>query len=223
MDNEKFYLNIMNGTEETNRDEIREVFMDFMNLQHIYDSAAEVVKTHLKIFDNEFQMKFQRSPIHGIESRVKSPQSIIEKLQKKNLPLSVKSAMKNLQDIGGVRVICCYINDVYAVEELLMLHDDFRILKIKDYIKQPKPNGYRSLHVIVSVPVYMSNSKQRVPVEVQIRTIAMDFWAALEHQLRYKTSNDIPCDIKEELNDCAETIADTDIRMQKIFDEISRM
>lgn len=223
MDDQKFYLDAMKNISSDNEDEIMKTFYDFMNLEHLYDSATEIVKTNLNIYDNEFQMKFQRNPIHSIESRVKSPQSIIQKLQKKNLPISVDSAMKNLQDIAGIRVICCYINDVYSVAELLMLHDEFRLLKIKDYIKNPKPNGYRSLHVILNVPVYTQNHKKFAPVEIQIRTIAMDFWASLEHQLRYKSKNKIPVDLINELTECAETISDTDERMQRIFDEINKM
>lgn len=223
MDDQKFYLDAMKNISSDNEDEIMKTFYDFMNLEHLYDSATEIVKTNLNIYDNEFQMKFQRNPIHSIESRVKSPQSIIQKLQKKNLPISVDSAMKNLQDIAGIRVICCYINDVYSVAELLMLHDEFRLLKIKDYIKNPKPNGYRSLHIILNVPVYTQNHKKFAPVEIQIRTIAMDFWASLEHQLRYKSKNKIPVDLINELTECAETISDTDERMQRIFDEINKM
>lgn len=224
MEEQKFYLDAMkNISNENNENQLMQTFHEFMALEHLYDSATEIVKTHLTIFDNEFQMKFQRSPIHNIESRVKSPQSIIGKLQKKNLPITVDSAMKNLQDIAGIRIICCYISDVYAVAELLMLHEEFKILKIKDYIKNPKPNGYRSLHIIINVPVYTSNCKKTVPVEIQIRTIAMDFWASLEHQLRYKSKSSISSDLVDKLNQCAETIADTDIKMQKIFDEINEI
>lgn len=194
-----------------------------MNLEHVYDSAAEIVKTNLNIYDNEFQMKFQRSPIHNIESRVKSPQSIIQKLEKKNLPLTIESAEKNLLDIAGIRVTCFYINDCYSVAELLMLHDEFRVLKIKDYIKNPKASGYRSLHIILSVPIYTSKRKRQIPVEVQIRTIAMDFWASLEHQLKYKTAANVPDDLKKELAACAETISDTDIKMQEIFNKINNI
>ena len=223
MDDQKFYLDAMKNISSDNEDQITKTFYEFMNLEHLYDSATQIVKTHLNIFDNEFQMKFQRNPIHSIESRVKSPQSIIQKLQKKNLPVSVKSAMRNLQDIAGIRVICCYINDVYAVAELLMLHDEFRLLKVKDYIKNPKPNGYRSLHIILNVPVYTQNRKQFAPVEIQLRTIAMDFWASLEHQLRYKTKASISSEITDTLTECAETIAETDEKMQRIFNEINKI
>jgi len=223
MDEQKFYLDAIKNISDADQQQLEDAFLDFLNLEHIYDSACEIVKTHLSIYDNEFQMKFQRSPIHSIEARVKSPQSIIGKLRKKGLPVTVASARKNLQDIAGIRVVCCYINDVYTVAELLMLHEEFKLLKVKDYIKNPKTSGYRSLHLIINVPVYTSNSKQKVPVEIQIRTIAMDFWASLEHQLKYKTTEKIPKEIRSELQLCAETIADTDNRMQDIFNEIYKL
>lgn len=199
---------------------ISQMIYDYMQLQHLYDSAIEVVKTYLNIIDNEFSIKFQRNPIHNIESRLKSPQSIIGKLQKKGLPITPESAMKNLLDIAGIRVTCCYINDIYSVVDMLCRRDDFTILKQKDYIANPKPSGYRSYHIIVNVPVYLSTHKTSAPVEIQIRTIAMDFWASLEHQLKYKTSAAITPEISKELRDCADQIASTDMQMQKIFDEI---
>jgi putative GTP pyrophosphokinase len=207
--------------DENVREQVAEVLYDFMQLQHLYDSAIEVVRTYLNIIDNEFGVKFQRNPIHNIESRLKSPQSIIGKLQKKELPLTTEAAKKNLLDIAGIRVTCYYITDIYSVVEMLSRRYDFTILKQKDYIKNPKPSGYRSYHIIVNVPVYLSTHKTYAPVEIQIRTIAMDFWASLEHQLKYKTTAAIPPEISEELKDCAERIAMTDIEMQKIFMEIS--
>lgn len=223
MEEKKFYLEAIKNISEVREDELENSFYEFMNLQHVYDSAAEIVKTNLNIYDNEFQMKFQRSPIHNIESRIKSPQSILEKLQKKGLPVTIRSAKQNLFDIAGIRVTCFYISDVYAVAELLMLHDEFKLLKVKDYIKAPKKSGYRSLHMIINVPVYTSNKKEMVPVEIQIRTIAMDFWASLEHQLKYKTTANVPDDLKAELASIAETISDTDLKMQQIFNKINNL
>ncbi|MBQ9807476.1 MAG: GTP pyrophosphokinase family protein [Ruminococcus sp.] len=207
--------------DEDVREQVAEVLYDFMQLQHLYDSAIEVVRTYLSCIDNEFSVKFQRNPIHNIESRLKSPQSIIGKLQKKDLPLTTEAAKKNLLDIAGIRVTCYYITDIYSIVEMLSRRDDFTIIKQKDYIKNPKPSGYRSYHMIVNVPVYLSTYKTYAPVEIQIRTIAMDFWASLEHQLKYKTSADITPEISEELRACAEKIAETDIEMQRIFMEIS--
>lgn len=203
------------------KERVSELFFDFLELSHLYDSAIEVVKTYLNILDSEFSVKFQRNPIHNIESRLKSPQSIIGKLQKKEIPLTPESARKNLLDIAGIRVTCCYISDIYAIVEMLCRRDDFTVIKQKDYIKNPKPSGYRSYHLIVNVPVYLSSKKQYAPVEIQIRTIAMDFWASLEHQLKYKPSASITPEISEELKDCAERIAETDLQMQRIFMEIN--
>ena len=126
-------------------------------------------------------------------------------------------------DIAGVRVICYYIDDIYAIAELLTRHDEFKLVKVKDYIKNPKPSGYRSFHMVITVPVYMAATKKRVPVEIQIRTIAMDFWAALEHQLHYKTSCEVPLSLKEELKECAEIISMTDLRMQDIYQQIHEL
>jgi len=168
-------------------------------------------------------MRFQRNPIHNIESRIKTPQSIVGKLQRKEMPVTPESARNNLTDIAGVRVICCYIDDIYAIADLLTDHSAFQLRKIKDYIKHPKPNGYRSFHMILDVPVYMSNGKEIAPVEIQIRTIAMDFWASLEHQLRYKSTGDskIAESLTGELKDCSETIADIDQKMQDMFKKIN--
>ena len=202
---------------ETMKERVAAIVYDFIQLQHLYDSAIEVVKTYLNIIDSEFSVKFQRNPIHNIDSRLKSPQSIIGKLQKKELPITTESARKNLLDIAGIRVTCCYINDIYAIADMLCRRDDFTVIKQKDYIKHPKPSGYRSYHLIVNVPVYLSSKKSYAPVEIQIRTIAKDFWASLEHQRKYKTSAAITPEISEELRDCAERIAETDIQMQDIF------
>ena len=208
---------------ESVKEKFAHVFYDFLQLSHLYDSAIEVVKTYLGILDNEFSVKFQRNPIHNIESRLKSPQSIIGKLQKKNLPLSTEAARKNLLDLAGIRVTCYYITDIYAIVEMLSRRDDFTVIKRKDYIKNPKPSGYRSYHMILNVPVYLSTHKEYAPVEIQIRTMAMDFWASLEHQLKYKTSSDIPPEISDELKECADRIAQTDMQMQNIYMQIKDM
>ncbi|MDE5834519.1 MAG: GTP pyrophosphokinase family protein [Ruminococcus sp.] len=212
---------LANQNPDSVKERVSELFLDFLELSHLYDSAIEVVKTYLNILDSEFSVKFQRNPIHNIESRLKSPQSIIGKLQKKDLPLTANSARKNLLDIAGIRVTCCYISDIYAIVEMLCHRDDFTVIKQKDYIKKPKSSGYRSYHLIVNVPVYLSTKKNYAPVEIQIRTIAMDFWASLEHQLKYKPSTAITPEISEQLKDCAERIAETDLQMQRIFMEIN--
>ena len=203
------------------QERVAQAFMEFMQLGHVYESAMEVVKTYLGILDNEFNIKFQRNPIHNIESRLKSADSIMNKLIKKGIPFTIENAKKYLLDIAGIRVTCYYINDIYVLAEMLSHRDDFVVLKQKDYIKNPKPSGYRSFHLVLNVPVHLSSSKMTVPVEIQIRTIAMDFWASLEHQLRYKPSGKITPEISEELRQCAERIAETDIQMQKLYTEIN--
>ena len=186
-------------------------------LEHLYESAIREVKTKLEILDSEFKTKYDHNPIHHLEDRVKSPQSILEKLNRKGLPFSCDTAKRELNDIGGVRVVCNYIDDIYTVADLLTSQDDVKLIKRKDYIKNPKPNGYRSLHLVIETPVYLSEKKELVHVEVQIRTIAMNFWATLEHDLKYKTDSVVSAELAEQLKNCAETIADTDKQMQDIY------
>ncbi len=209
--------------EPTAQEKVAQAFMEFMQMGHVYESAMEIVKTHLGILDNEFNIKFQRNPIHNIESRLKSADSIMNKLIKKGIPFTIENAKKYLLDIAGIRVTCCYINDIYVLVEMLSRREDFVVLKQKDYIKNPKPSGYRSFHLVLNVPVHLASTRTTVPVEIQIRTIAMDFWASLEHQLRYKPSADITPEISEELRQCAERIAETDIQMQKIYGQINEL
>lgn len=229
MSEQDFYIDAidnlpaLSGGTESMKEKFSHVFYDFLQLCHLYDSAIEVVKTYLNILDNEFSVKFQRNPIHNIESRLKSPESIIGKLQKKGLPITTEAAKKNLLDLAGIRVTCYYISDIYAIVEMLSRRDDFTTIKQKDYIREPKPSGYRSYHLIVNVPVYLSTQKMFAPVEIQIRTIAMDFWASLEHQLKYKPSAEITEEISEELRECAERIAETDLQMQAIYMKINDM
>lgn len=208
---------------EDEQEKFARQLMELFQLKHLYESAIQVVRTHLSILDEEFNVKFQRNPIHNIESRVKSAESIVGKLQKKGLPISTESARKNLLDIAGIRVTCYYISDIYELANMLTRRDDFVLVKQKDYIQNPKPSGYRSLHMIINVPVHLASRKAYAPVEIQIRTIAMDFWASLEHQLRYKTDAKLTDEISEELRECAERIAETDIKMQKLFMEINEL
>ena len=221
----EFDLSVINGNNRYNIDveKFVEQFYGFIQLNHLYDSAIRQIETKLEIIDNEFQSTFKRDPIHTVQSRLKSPQSIAQKLIDKNIPITAESILDHLHDIAGVRVVCHYIEDIYAVAKFLSLHDDIKLIKQKDYIKNPKSNGYRSLHLIVSVPVYLSTGKKIVPVEIQIRTIAMDFWASLEHQLHYKTTTYVSDDLAEQLRQCAETINDTDIKMQSIYRQLNNM
>ncbi len=219
----EFDISVLNRENPYNIDieKFIEQFYGFIQINHLYDSAIHMIETKLEIIDSEFQSNFSRNPIHNISSRLKSPESIANKLLKKGIPITAESILSNLHDIAGVRVICHYIEDIYQIAHYLSMHDDIQIIKQKDYIQNPKPSGYRSLHLIVTVPVYLSTGKKIVPVEIQIRTIAMDFWASLEHQLRYKTKNNVPEELSKELKELAETINSTDIRMEDIYHKIN--
>ena len=198
--------------------EVAQLLKQFLTMQQLYNAAIRQISTKFEIFDEEFQILYSRNPIHHIESRLKSPRSIADKLVNRGYNLAVESAKQNITDIAGIRVICNYIEDVYTMADLLLKQDDISIIRISDYIKEPKTNGYRSLHIVASVPVALSTLTERVPVEIQLRTIAMDFWASLEHQLRYKSSSTIHDDLQHQLKDCAESIAEVDKKMQNIYD-----
>ena len=186
----------------------------------MYSCAIREVKTKLEVLNDELSIRNSRNPIEFITSRVKKPLSIVQKLKRKGFDVSLQSVMENLNDVAGIRVICSFVDDIYAVAEMLTKQDDVTLIEVKDYIKNPKPNGYRSLHLIIEIPVFFSNSKTNLRVEVQIRTIAMDFWASLEHDLKYKKEIPDVDAIQQELKECAETIADTDRRMMEIRDKI---
>ena len=205
------------------QEKIMEQLYQFIELEHLYESAIREVKTKLEILDSEFKTKYDYNPIHHIEDRLKSPQSMMEKLQRKGKTFSMQNVRETLHDIAGVRVICNYIEDIYAVAEFLTRQDDVTLIKTKDYIKEPKPNGYRSLHLVIETPVFLSDRKELVHVEVQIRTIAMDFWASLEHQLKYKTDSEVSVELAQQLKDCAETIAATDLKMQSIYQTLKEI
>ena len=202
---------------------VLEQLYQFIELEHLYESAIREVKTKLEILDSEFKTKYDYNPIHHIEDRLKSPQSMMEKLQRKGKTFSTENVRETLHDIAGVRVICNYIEDIYAVAEFLTRQDDVTLIKTKDYTKNPKPNGYRSLHLVIETPVFLSDRKEMVHVEVQIRTIAMDFWASLEHQLKYKTDSEVSAELAQQLKDCAETIAATDLKMQSIYQTLKEI
>ena len=200
--------------------EFQNMVDEFFSIQCRYSAAMREVQTKLEILDDEFQMKHRRNPIHHMQNRLKTIQSMMEKLRRKQYAVSMQSAVDNLTDIAGIRVICSYVQDVYTVAHLLTSQDDIRLIKMRDYIQNPKPNGYRSLHLIVEVPVFLQEGRILVPVEVQIRTIAMDFWASLEHNLRYKANGIVPQDICDELQQVGEDIALLDNKMQSIHDRI---
>lgn len=181
-----------------------------------YDSAIREVATKLEILNNELSLVRDESPISSIQSRRKKDSSIFEKLMRQGNEISLISIEENLNDVAGIRVICSFVDDIYRVAQMLARQDDIKVVMVKDYIKKPKPNGYRSYHMIVEIPVFFSNEKRPMRVEVQIRTVAMNFWASLEHQIKYKHNVKEAEKIGRDLKDCADTIANTDIRMQKI-------
>lgn len=180
-----------------------------------YQAALREMVVRFEILDQDLNLKKNRTPIHHIESRIKSPASIFEKLTRYGKPRTLENVERYIMDVAGIRVICSYIHDVYNLLDLLQRQDDLEIVTVKDYIANPKPNGYRSLHVIVRIPVYFMESKQMVPVEVQLRTVAMDFWASLEHDLKYKAVREIEgIDSSGELKDCSRIIEEVEARMQ---------
>ena len=193
---------------------------ELIQLQHHYSAAIKEIRTKLEILDDEFHSKFQYNPIHHVESRLKSLNSIAEKAYKKGVDNSIEKVKETIKDIAGIRVICNYVDDVYTVMELLLKQTDVTLLCKKDYIKSPKSNGYRSLHLIVSVPVFLTEGVEDIPVEIQIRTIAMDFWASLEHSLKYKAKVGDTKRLAQRLKMCAERITDVDKEMYLIHKEI---
>lgn len=196
----------------------------FLQMQQEYRAAMKEIGTKLENLDDEFHVHYRHNPIHHMERRLKEPSSIAKKLDKNHLPLTIEAIKENLFDIAGVRVICNYVDDVYNVEKLLLNQSDIQLLNRKDYIANPKLNGYRSLHLIVTVPVFLSEKTIDVPVEVQIRTIAMDLWATLEHELSYKNENDDKvADYVCLLKECSDKLSDIDVTMQEIHKDISVM
>ena len=192
----------------------------YMELMNKYRCAIMEVETKLNVLNAEFSMQYDRNPFESIKSRLKSPVSIIEKLLRKDPDLMPEgmeeSSEKNLYDVAGIRVICAFQEDIYSLADLLIQQDDIRLIRTKDYIKNPKPNGYRSLHLILEVPVFLKSGKTPVKVEVQFRTIAMDFWASVDHKLRYKKNLPNEEEIVEKLRQCANVIAGLDNEMQEI-------
>ena len=202
--------------------ESHDALKEFRILMQLYSAGINTVKNKLQTLDEEFHAKYDYNPIHHIESRLKEPRSIFDKMQRLGLPITLEGMQAGLSDIAGVRVICNYIDDAETIAELLLRQDDVELVKKSDYIHHPKESGYRSLHLVVNVPVYLSETTQRVPVEIQIRTIAMDCWASLEHHLAYKTDGDIPDALRYRLRICAMAISEVDEEMQAIKREIEK-
>ncbi len=185
--------------------------------QQLYQAAIKEIRTKLEILDEEFRVKYDHNPIHHIESRLKSVESIVKKLQRRGHEISVDSIVNNLSDVAGVRVICNYKDDVESIAKFLVNQDDITYIEQRDYISNPKENGYRSLHLILAIPIFLYESTELVRVEVQIRTIAMDFWASLEHKLKYKKESPVSNNLYHRLQRCAINLAALDEEMQDIY------
>ena len=196
---------------------------EFKQFITIYNSAIKEVRTKFEILNDDLSIDIERNPIEMIKSRIKSAESILAKLDRLGLEHTVEAIEDNIFDVAGVRVICSFVEDIYRVAEMFVSQDDIKVVTVKDYIKNPKENGYRSYHIIVEIPVFFSNCKRYMKVEVQLRTIAMDFWASLEHKMRYKKNIGEAKEIQDELRECAAVIASTDFKMQEINKTISRL
>ncbi len=186
----------------------------------LYNSALKEIGTKLEILNNEFQHVHQYNPIEHIKSRVKTPESIVKKLKRRGYESTIENMVKYVNDIAGIRVICSFTSDIYRVAEILANQSDINVLSIKDYIKHPKESGYKSYHMIVTVPIFLSDGVVDTKVEIQIRTVAMDFWASLEHKIKYKYEGYAPEHIKRELFECAEMVSDLDAKMMSLNEEI---
>ena len=205
-------------------DAIQRNMQPMNELMAYYRCAIMEVETKFNVLDEEFSLQYDRNPIESIKSRLKSPESLVRKLKNKNLPFSVEGIQENIKDVAGVRVICSFPEDIYMLADCLLSQDDITLIEKKDYIKEPKKSGYRSLHLIIEVPIFLKNGKKNIKVEVQLRTIAMDFWASLEHKLRYKKNiNEDEIELLEkELVECSEISAALDRRMEEIRNRIER-
>lgn len=210
---------------ENSIDEMKESVEKLKYIMSCYQCALLEVETKFRVLNEQFSLQHERNPIETIKTRIKSPESISEKLMRRNLPINLHSIESELYDIAGIRVICSFIDDIYMLAECLLKQDDIKLITCKDYIKNPKENGYRSLHLVVEVPIFLQNEKRFMKVEVQLRTIAMEFWANLEHKLRYKKN--LPDDILSltatELLNCAEMSSQLDLKMQNIKDIIEQI
>ena len=200
---------------------IQNKMTDFDLLMAYYRCAMMEIETKFKVLNEEFSLEHDRNPISSIKTRIKSFESITEKVERKGLPFEVDSVEKYINDVAGIRVICTFPEDVYLLADSLLKQDDIMLIRRKDYIAEPKENGYRSLHLIVAVPIYLAHEKRLMKVEIQLRTLAMDFWASLEHQLRYKKDFEFTKEMADELKLCAEQSAALDLRMEALRKQVN--
>ena len=208
---------------EVNYTQLNTIKKEVTRFMLAYKFALAEISTKLRILEEEFQLIHEYNPIEHINTRLKTPESIINKAQRKNIPLTIPSIKENMQDIAGVRINCSFNSDIYKLSEMIQKQQDIEVVECKDYIKNPKPNGYRSLHLILKIPVFMSDRVEHVFIEVQIRTIAMDFWASLEHKIFYKYNKAVPEHMITELKEAAESANALDQKMENLHKEIGEI
>ncbi|MGM7684894.1 GTP pyrophosphokinase [Cytobacillus sp. Hm23] len=213
----------MDAKSQNNLEQIRSFKKDLIRFMMSYKFALAEVNTKIDILKQEFQYIHDYNPIEHTNSRLKSPESILRKIDRKGIGLSLPYISENIKDIAGIRITCSFISDIYKIKDMLEQQKDITVIECKDYIEYPKPNGYQSLHLIIQIPIFMSDREDLVPVEIQIRTIAMDFWASLEHKIYYKYNKEIPERIKNELKEAADTAAKLDKKMEILHKEMSEI
>ena len=190
------------------------------SVMFLYESALKAINTKIEILNEEFIHMYGHTPIEHIKSRVKTPDSIVKKMKRNGYEVTIENMVEKLSDIAGIRIICSFTSDIYRIADMIRDQRDIKVIAVKDYITYPKASGYKSYHMIVSIPVYLSDRTVDTKVEVQIRTVAMDFWASLEHKIHYKFEGDAPENIKNELVECARMVSDLDARMLSLNEEI---
>ncbi|QHW35284.1 GTP pyrophosphokinase family protein [Paenibacillus rhizovicinus] len=200
----------------------KQMVMEWAKMLMSYKFALDEISTKLTILNEELQFIQNYNPIEHVKTRIKSPEGIVEKLQRKGLEVSKENAAEHIRDIAGVRVICSFTTDVYRVYDMIRSQGDVEVIEEKDYIKNPKPNGYQSLHMIIRIPIFLSDRTEHVTVEIQLRTIAMDFWASLEHKIYYQFHDDMPASIREQLKATADMIGMLDQRMLGLKEEVNK-
>ncbi|WP_339230794.1 GTP pyrophosphokinase family protein [Oceanobacillus sp. FSL K6-2867] len=201
--------------------QLKQIRNELTRFMITYKFGLDEMNTKLNILKEEFQHMHSYNPIEHIKSRIKSPESILKKVYRKNLDMSMDAIRENIKDIVGIRIVCSFISDIYKVSEMIQNQQDITVAEVKDYIKHPKPNGYKSLHLILSIPVFMSDRTEQVFVEIQIRSIAMDFWASLEHKIYYKYNGEIPHHLIAELTEAANAANKLDSKMENLNNEVN--
>lgn len=208
---------------EVRREERNSEVQTWNEVTLVYSSALKQVNTKLEILNDEFQHVHQYNPIEHIKSRLKTPESIVKKLKKYGQESTIENMVTYVNDIAGIRVICSFTNDIYEIADMISNQSDIRVIEVRDYIKSPKPSGYESYHMLVTIPIYLSDRIVDTKVEIQIRTVAMDFWASLEHKINYKFEGNVPEDIRNELVECAKMVSLLDGRMLRLNEEVQNL